>query len=330
MKLDGIHHITAITRDARENLDFYAGVLGLRLTGKGVNQDDPTHYHLYYSDEVGSPGSGLTFFEYPDALPGFAGAGMAHRILWRVSGEEALDFWTQRLTDAYVDVARYETSLLFVDPEGLEHELSMYVGPDVPLVPYHPDIPTQLALQGFDGVRVYSRSASESRSFFERLMNADRVGADEWEIRGDARGGTIGFDVALHRHGRQGAGTIHHIAWATSAAEHRHWDDRLRAAGVRTSGVIDRHWFHSIYFREPGGVLFEIADDEPGIVFDQDVGDLGTKLLLPPWLEPRRDQIESGLEPLPNPRLGAEWTKAHERQPRAGRSEMSPPVSVRE
>lgn len=305
MKLDGIHHITAITRDARENLDFYAGVLGLRLTGKGVNQDDPTHYHLYYSDEVGTPGSGLTFFEYPDALPGFAGPGMAHRITWRVSGEEALDFWEQRLTEAYVSVARYDTGLLFVDPEGLQHELASYVGPDAPLVPYHPDIPTQLALQGFDGVRVYSRAPSASRFFLERLMNADPVDDDALEIRGDKRGGTVAFDAAPHRDARPGAGTIHHVAWGTSADEHRAWDEKLRATGVRTSGVIDRHWFHSIYFREPGGVLFEIADDEPGIVFEQDVEDLGTRLLLPPWLEPRRDQIERELKPLPSRRAFA-------------------------
>jgi glyoxalase family protein len=317
MKLDGIHHITAITRDARENLDFYAGVLGLRLTGKGVNQDDPTHYHLYYSDEVGTPGSGLTFFEYPDALPGLAGAGMAHRIVWRVSGEQALDFWAQRLTDAYVSVARHETSLLFVDPEGLEHELSVYVGPDAPLVPYHPDIPTQLALQGFDGVRVYSAAPSASTFFLERLMNADRLGDDEWEIRGDERGGTITFDAAAPRHGRQGAGTIHHVAWGTSARQHPDWDEKLRAAGVRTSGVIDRYWFHSIYFREPGGVLFEIADDKPGIVFEQDVADLGTRLLLPPWLEPGRDQIERGLKPLPNPRAEEPWAGARDRDARA-------------
>jgi glyoxalase family protein len=317
MKLDGIHHITAITRDARENLDFYAGVLGLRLTGKAVNQDDPTHYHLYYSDEVGSPGSGLTFFEYRDALPGIAGPGMAHRIVWRVGSDEALDFWAERLTDAYVSVARDDMSLVFVDPEGLHHELSVYVGPDAPLVPYHPDIPTQLALQGFDGVRTYSAAPAASRFFLERLMNADRLGDDDWQIRGDQRGGTIAFDVAAPRHGRLGAGTIHHVAWATSAGQHPNWDDRLRAAGVRTSGVIDRHWFRSIYFREPGGVLFEIADDEPGIVFEQDVADLGTKLLLPPWLEPRRDQIEQGLEPLPNPRVGAPWTQARDRGARA-------------
>jgi glyoxalase family protein len=192
-----------------------------------------------------------------------------------------------------------------VDPEGLQHELSVYVGPDAPLVPYHPDIPTQLALQGFDGVRTYSAAPSASRFFLERLMNADRLGDDEWQIRGDQRGGTIAFDTAAPRHGRQGAGTIHHVAWATSADEHPDWNDRLRAAGVRTSGVIDRHWFHSIYFREPGGGLFEIADNEPGIVFEQDVVDLGTRLLLPPWLEARRDQIEQGLEPLPNPRVGA-------------------------
>jgi glyoxalase family protein len=302
VKLDGIHHITAITRDARGNLDFYAGVLGLRLSGKGVNQDDPTHYHLYYSDEVGSPGSGLTFFEYGDALPGIAGPGMAHRIVWRVASDEALGFWAERLTDAYVSFARDDSSLLFVDPEGLQHELSVYVGPDAPLVPYHPDIPTQLALQGFDGVRTYSRSPERSRLLIEELMGAEQVADQTWDIRGASRGGTIEFDPAPSHRGRQGAGSIHHVAWAATAQDLPSWDESLTAAGVHTSGVIDRHWFHSIYFREPGGVLFEIADDEPGIQFEQELGELGTKLLLPPWLEARRGEIERGLTPLPDPR----------------------------
>jgi glyoxalase family protein len=302
MELDGIHHITAITRDARENLDFYAGVLGLRLSGKGVNQDDPTHYHLYYSDDVGSPGSGLTFFEYRDALPSIAGPGMAHRIVWRVASDEALDFWAERLTDAYVSFARGDSNLLFVDPEGLQHQLSVYVGPDAPLVPYHPDIPTQLALQGFDGVRTYSRNPEQSRRMIERLMGAEQVADRTWEIRGANRGGTIEIDPAPDHPGRQGAGSIHHVAWATTAEAHPSWDKSLTAAGIRTSGVIDRHWFHSIYFREPGGVLFEIADDEPGIAFEQELGALGTKLLLPPWLEPRRSEIEGKLAPLPDPR----------------------------
>jgi glyoxalase family protein len=136
----------------------------------------------------------LTFFEYRDSLPGIAGPGMAHRIVWRVGSEEALDFWTERLTDAYVSVARDDTSLLFVDPEGLQHELSVYVGPDAPLVPYHPDIPTQLALQGFDGVRTYSRNPEQSRRMIEKLMDAEQVADRTWEIRGANRGAMIDVD----------------------------------------------------------------------------------------------------------------------------------------
>src|SRR5213078_4980681 len=146
MQLEGIHHITAITGDAPRNVDFYTGALGLRMAAKTVNQDDPTVYHLFYADELGRPGSELTFFEYPGARAGQAGAGMVHRIVWRVGSAEALDFWASRL-----GVARDGDTLTFTDPEGLRHELVLSSVPDEPLIAYHPEIPRELALQGFDG-----------------------------------------------------------------------------------------------------------------------------------------------------------------------------------
>ena len=172
MKLDGIHHITAITADAQENVDFYAGVLGLRLVKKTVNQDNPTVYHLFYADEKGDPGSDLTFFEYPGIPQGRAGDGMVHRIVWRVGGEAALDFWTERLGGAGVDVERVgdRPAIRFRDPEGLEHELLVSDAPDEPLMADHPEVPAEHALQGFDGVCAYASEPRASAELLEALF----------------------------------------------------------------------------------------------------------------------------------------------------------------
>ena len=165
MRLEGIHHITAITGDAPKNVDFYARVLGLRLVKKTVNQDDPTVYHLFYADELGSPGSDITFFEYPGARRGRAGAGMVHRIVWRVASEGALDFWEQRLGTEGVSITRAPGSLRFADPEGLNLELSVVETDDGPLIAEHPEIPAELALQGFDSVRAFASQGDASREF---------------------------------------------------------------------------------------------------------------------------------------------------------------------
>src|SRR3954451_3625097 len=168
MRLEGVHHVTCITGDAQRNVDFYVGLLGLRLVKKSVNQDDPSVYHLFYADEHGDPGSDLTFFEYKDARPGRAGAGMVHRICWRVASAEALDFWAQRLGAADVEVERGDAWLRFCDEEGLEHELAVSDSPDPPLSAAHPEIPFELALQGFDGVRAYAHHPDASRELFEQ------------------------------------------------------------------------------------------------------------------------------------------------------------------
>ena len=308
MRLEGIHHITAITGDAAENVDFYARVLGLRLVAKSVNQDDPTVYHLFYSDEEGHPGADITFFEYPRATPGRAGAGMAHTVVWRVGSPEALDFWATRLEAEGVPSERVDGRLRFADREGLAHELKVSDASESPLIAEHPEVTREHALQGFDGVRVYSFNPEHSTLLLEQLMGATPAGEDTWEVRGERRGGTITFDPAPEEPGRQSGGTIHHIAWGTTAEEHPRWDEHLRAAGVPTSGIIDRHYFHSIYFREPGGVLYEIADDAPGFTIDSPVEELGRRIILPPRFEPQREQIEARLTPLPDPR--ASWTSA--------------------
>lgn len=302
MQLQGIHHISAITGDAQRNLDFYTRVLGLRLVAKTVNQDDPSVYHLFYADEQGHPGSEMTFFEYPHAIPGRPGAGMIHRIVWRVGSEEALAFWAERLELLEVSVTRGdEGSVVFSDPEGLEHELVVNATGDAPLVASSPDIPAAHALQGFDGVRAYATDPARSGALLERVLGAERTGDDVWTLRGARRGGWIAYDPAPAERGRQSGGSVHHVAWGTTAAEHPQWQDRITGAGVHTSGIIDRTYFKSIYFREPSGVLFEIADDAPGFTIDSPVEELGRKIILPPQFESQREQIEQRLTPLPDP-----------------------------
>jgi glyoxalase family protein len=310
MNLDGIHHITAITGDAPRNVDFYTRVLGLRMTAKTVNQDDPSVYHLFYGDENAQPGADLTFFEYPGAIPGRAGAGMVHRIVWRVGSSEALDFWAARLGDEGVATERGDGgSLLFADPEGLAHELVVNATDDPALIAEHPEIPAALALQGFEGVRAYSSRLDGSAAVLERLMGATRREgeADAFELRGDARGGWIAWDAPPSERGRTSAGTVHHVAWGTTDADMPAWIERVTDAGIPNSGYVDRHYFHSLYFREPSGVLYELATREPGFTVDGPVEELGTKLILPPFLEPRREEIAARLTPLPDPRAG--WSR---------------------
>jgi glyoxalase family protein len=301
MRLDGIHHITAITADAPRNVEFYAGTLGLRLVKKTVNQDDPTVYHLFYADEVGSAGSDITFFEYPGARPGRAGAGMVYRVVWRVASKEALDFWEDRLGDAGFSSERSESSLLFRDPEDLELELNVVETEDEPLVAEHPEIPAELALQGFDSVRVYTDDPSRSAAFLESGMGFRRESETVYGSRGDRRGSHYVYDVT-DRPGVGGAGTIHHVAWASPMDEHEAWRQRVLEAGARPTPVIDRFYFRSIYFREPSGVLFEIATIGPGFATDEPLEHLGERLSLPPAFEHLRGQVEPLLTPLPDPR----------------------------
>jgi glyoxalase family protein len=305
MLLEGIHHITCITGDAPRNVDFYTRVLGLRLVAKSVNQDEPTVYHLFYADELGSPGADITFFEYPGAEPGRAGAGMVHRIVWRVASQEALAFWAGRIAAEGLAVTRETGAVRFADPEGLEHELVIASVPDEPLVADHDDIPAELALQGFDGVRAYGARVEAGARLLEDVLGAVPAGDDTWELRGERRGGTIAFEAPPAERGIQGAGTVHHVAWFSTVEDHPRWLERVEAAGVPTSGIVDRHYFRSIYFREPNGVLYEIADEGPGFTRDLPLSELGSKVILPPWYEPHRAEMEARLTPLPVPARSA-------------------------
>jgi glyoxalase family protein len=282
MRLDGIHHVTCITADAPRNVEYYTGVLGLRMVKKTVNQDDPTVYHLFYADEDGTPGSDITFFEYPNAREGRAGAGMIHTVVWRVGSEEALDFWRERVGE-----------IPFTDPDGLRHDLVVADVPDQPLIAQHPEIPSEMALQGFEGVRAYGE---EPTAFLESL------GFEDGLTRGETRQGWIRYEPAPAEHWIGGAGTVHHVAWASTMEDHPAWRERVVAAGGRPTEIIDRFWFRSIYFREPTGVLFEIATLGPGFTADEDPAHLGETLILPPDFEHLRSQVEPLLTPLPSPR----------------------------
>ena len=302
MTLDGLHHVTCITGDAPRNVDFYTRVLGLRMVKKTVNQDDPTVYHLFYADEAGTPGSDITFFEYPGVRRGRAGAGMVHTVQWRVASGAALDFWEGRLAAEADAVTRDGAGLAFEDPEGLRHRLVVASVDDAPLLAEHPEVPPEHALQGFDSVHAYSAQPEVSSALLEQTLGFEPRGDDTWEARGPSRGGLYAYDEPPAERGLGGAGTVHHVAWATQLGEQDAWHERVSAAGVHPSPVIDRFWFRSIYFREPSGVLFELATLGPGFSLDEDLDHLGEKLILPPAFEHLRAQIEPALTPIPDPR----------------------------
>src|SRR3954447_19478826 len=227
MAIEGVHHITAITGDAPRNVDFYARLLGLRMVKKTVNFDAPDVYHLYYGDELGHPGSAMTFFEFPGAPRGRAGAGMVHRVTWRVRDSDALDFWAARVGNASVAVQRGESSLGFSDPEGLGLELVVAGAvPDPPLAASSAEVPPEHALLGFDGVRAFSARPDASRALFSDTLGFTSSGDDAWLVAGEVRRSGYAFDAAPPPRGMQGAGTVHHVAWASEDADHAAWRER--------------------------------------------------------------------------------------------------------
>ena len=301
MQLEGIHHITCITADAPTNVDFYVRVLGLRMVKKTVNQDDPTVYHLFYADENGSAGADITFFEYPGTPPGRAGAGMVHRIVFRLASAESIGFWEERLAREGVATRREGDLLVFHDPEGLELALEPSAVADAALRAVHPDVPEQHALCGFDRVHAFARRPDRSRELLEQTLGFLPKAATEWEARGAHRGGRYVYDEAPELPGIPGAGTVHHVAWASTLDDHAEWQRRVAEAGARPTPVIDRFYFRSIYFREPNGILFEIATLGPGFATDEPPEHLGERLSLPPAFEHLRDRLAGVLTPLPDP-----------------------------
>lgn len=305
MRLEGIHHVTAITGDAPQNVEFYAGVLGLRLVKKTVNQDDPTVYHLFYADDLGSAGADITFFEYPGISQGRAGDGMVHRVVFRVADEAALDFWNERLDVEGLKTERTDASLRFSDPEGLDLELVKDTSGDEPLRATFPNIPLEHAIRGFEGVRAYSSDPSASADLLGNTLGFSKADGDTWVAAGEARKGFYRFDAPPAGSPLRGGGTVHHVAWASQMDDHEAWRSRVAGAGMRPTPVIDRFYFRSIYFQEPSGVLFEIATLGPGMDADEDLATLGEALSLPPNFEHLRDEVSKQLTPLPDPRKEA-------------------------
>jgi glyoxalase family protein len=301
VKLEGLHHVSSITADAPGNLDFYVRVLGMRLVKKTVNQDDPTVYHLFYGDEHGSPGFDMTFFEYPGARRGRAGAGMVHTVAFRVPGADAIGFWRERLAgEGVASEATAEGGLRFADPEGLGLELVVEDVPDAPLPAAGPGVPAEHALLGFAGVRAHSAWPERSAPLHIEVLGLEDAGGGRFLSRGDERTGWIAYDAPPAERGRGGAGTVHHVAWATRGEEQEAWRERVAAAGAAPTPVIDRFYFRSVYFREPSGVLFELATMGPGFAVDEDPERLGQRLSLPPKYEPLRERLERQLTPLPD------------------------------
>ncbi|MFZ0042735.1 MAG: VOC family protein [Solirubrobacteraceae bacterium] len=305
MKLEGMHHITMITGDATENVAFYADVLGLRLVKKTVNFDAPEAYHLYFGDEEGSPGSILTWFEFAGATRGRAGAGMIHTIELGVGTAESLDFWADRLAAKGFASQRGERSLGFEDYDGLHFELVVAQNGNPPLRAQHPEVPAQHAILGVEGTRAYiGRGFDADRSLLTEALGFTDRGEGEYLLDGETRHFHWGYDPSSER-GIPGAGTVHHIAWHSRDEDHVAWQQRVAQAGMAVTPVIDRDYFLSVYFRQPQGILFELATTSPGFAVDEDPEHLGEELRLPRQHEHLRAQLERRLTPLSNPRAAA-------------------------
>ena len=302
MKLQGLHHVTMITGDAQKNVEFYADVLGLRLVKKTVNFDQPEAYHLYFGDEQGAPGSILTWFEFPGAARGRAGTGMIHTLQLGVGAEAALDFWRERLTAAGHGAERTGATLRFADYDGLQFELVVAADGDPPLRAEHPDVPAEHAITGVQGARAYSAFAPVTENVLTDVLGFTHEGDGRYRLDGEERRFHWAYDPAPDTRPVQGAGTVHHIAWGSRDEDHVAWQERVREAGGYVTDVRDRDYFRSIYFREPRGVLFEIATLSPGFAVDEDPERLGEELRLPAMHAHLREHLERTLTPVVNPR----------------------------
>lgn len=303
MKLEGMHHITMITGDARSNVAFYADLLGLRLVKKTVNFDAPEAYHLYFGDERGSAGSILTWFEFAGARPGRPGAGMIHTIQLGVASEASLAFWADRLAAHGTGSERTDRGLAFADPDGLRLELVVADDGNPPLRAEHPAVPEEHAILGVEGARAYPAFGLDADSdLLTQTLGFSDEGDGVYRLQGDERHFHWAYDEAPAQRGIPGAGTVHHIAWHSLDADHLPWQRRVAQAGMRVTPVIDRDYFSAIYFQQPQGILFEIATTSPGFAVDEDPAHLGEALRLPTQHERLRPRLERLLTPLENPR----------------------------
>jgi glyoxalase family protein len=311
----GIHHVTAISGPAQQNLDFYVGTLGLRLVKKSVNQDVPDTYHLFYADRTGSPGTDITFFPWPDMPPAQLGAGFTVEVSFAVPAG-GLGYWQERLRAHGVAAgeieARFgETTLAFQDPHGLQLALVEIAG-DREFAPWERSpVPAERQLRGMHGVRLWERDLRPTAALLTQVMGFEDLGSHGGWQRYGVEGGASGALIELKempgaRRGQWGTGGVHHVAWRVrdSDKEMALQRDILRA-GLNPTPQIDRFWFKSVYFREPGGTLFELATDGPGFDRDEDMERLGEHLILPPWLEEHRKEIEAAVPPLAMPETAA-------------------------
>ena len=309
--VNGLHHITAISGRAQENVDFYAGVLGMRLVKKSVNQDDPGTYHLFYADAEGHPGTDLTFFPWEQMAPSQMGHGLAVEVQLEVP-EGSLDYWGERLTKYGVNASKAEKRfgqdvLPLVDPHGMHVALVA----DECERPFEPwpgsSVPVERQVRGLYGARLWERDAAATDTFLRTAMGFEQIATEgEWTRYGfkNAAGFVDLRGTPGERRGRWGIGAVHHLAWRVDDEEHQlQVRGQVEEAGANATPVIDRFWFKSVYFKEPGGVLFELATDGPGFAVDEDPEHLGETLVLPPFLQQYREKIEAVLPKLSQPAL---------------------------
>jgi glyoxalase family protein len=305
--VNGLHHVTAIAGPAQENLDFYSGVLGMRLVKRSVNQDDPGTYHLFYADAEGHPGTDLTFFPWAQMAPSLEGHGLSSEVSLAVP-PGSHDFWSGRLEKNGVKLAPLESrfgrpALPFRDPHGLR--VALVENEESSARAFSPwkgsPIPAEHQIRGLESARLVERDLVRTTSFLTDAMGFALIGSENGWHRYGVAGGKSGAHVDLYEsptsnRGAWGTGSIHHLAWRVE--DEKHQDEvrtRVREGGSRPTPVIDRFWFKSVYFPEPGGVLFELATDGPGFAVDENPETLGESLVLPPWLEPERARIEAAL-----------------------------------
>ena len=310
-KILGIHHITAMASDAQRNIDFYVSILGLRFVKKSINQDAPDVYHLYYGDEVGSPGTAMTFFPFGRSARGTRGNGEISRVGFAVP-IPSINFWINHLSKNGISFSgperKYENDIIsFLDPDGMMIEL-VFSDKQVLKFPWKQGpIPVEHAIRNFFGVTMNLASIEDSAAVLNNVLGFHSVfqngnthrfligkGSDEAAI-----------DIIVNPNipfARQSAGSVHHIAWRVKDfAAHEEWQHHIEQSGLSPTEVIDRFYFHSIYFREPGGILYEIASDNPGFQVDETLEELGIHLMLPPWYEIHREKIERALSPISIP-----------------------------
>jgi glyoxalase family protein len=302
----GLHHITVLAGEPKRNAEFYVQALGMRMVKKSVNQDDPGTYHLFYGNEAATPGSSLTFFPWPRAHKGITGTGESVNVAFKVP-QGSQDFWLQRLQELGITHSEFfeqfgKQAIRFTDPDGLELDLIFDGTPRQKVSSYKSTVPHERSIQGFESTRLKLNEADGTVDILTNVLGFNEVKSDGkfTLLQTDANiGGSVIIETGNEEPGRGGRGIVHHVAFrAKDESELNELREKVLQKGLQPTGIIDRHWFKSVYYKEPGGVLFEMATDDPGYAVDEDFEHLGEKLILAPWLEHRRPLIEQILPEL--------------------------------